>query len=298
MPRYAAMTMVHREMVFLKLWVQHYAAIVGRENLFILVHGGADEVMDICQGCRTVFLPRHRVNGNFDRDRFRLINAYAAFLLTQYDGIVAGDVDELLFVDPDYGLSIFDLAAQYREHSPVVKAFALNLVEQPEDAPFTLGQPLFAQRRSARLSDDFCKPLIAFADAAWVPGFHAAAHPPVLPEGLYLAHLHYMAQDICDDVARGRAETLDQNPEIRDARAFKADWWGKGRQHSRKYIANAAALPEEPLDAVIAAYLAELRRNEVVSRWGPNYRTLTFDHRPQLRVRVPDRFVAAIPACP
>ena len=72
MPRYAAMTMVHREAVYLRLWIRHYAAIVGRENLYVLVHGGDPEIMQIAEGCRLIYLPRLEVTAAFDRDRFAL----------------------------------------------------------------------------------------------------------------------------------------------------------------------------------------------------------------------------------
>lgn len=294
MPRYAAMTMVHREAVYLRLWIRHYEAVVGRENLYILVHGGDPGIMAMAEGCRLIYLPRLEVTANFDRDRFALLNAYADFLLTQYDGIVAGDVDELLFVDPALGLGLFELAAQYRDQSPVLKAFCLNLIEGESDAPFDPALPVFAQRRMARAQDEFCKPLIAFQSPKWSSGYHVAAHPPVLPDGLYMAHLHYMSQQVYLQVAQSRIETLENNPKIRDGQSFKADWWGKGARHNRLYNTNANGLPRVAFDDHIGELVAKLRGNVVPSRFGRKLQTLSFGDRPQVVLDLPDRFASVL----
>lgn len=294
MPRYAAMTMVHREAVYLRLWIRHYEAIVGRENLYVLVHGGDPEIMQIAEGCRLIYLPRLEVTAAFDRDRFALLNAYADFLLTQYDGIVAGDVDELLFVDPAIGLGIFELAEQYRSQSPVVKAFCLNLIEAEDDHAFDTALPVLGQRRLARANEEFCKPLIAFQSPKWSAGYHAASHPPVLPDGLYMAHLHYMSQHVYAEVARSRIATLENNPKIRDGQSFKADWWGKGARHNKQYNANANGLPKVAFDDHIAGLVAELRANVVPSRFGRKIQTMRFDSRPQVVLELPDRFASVL----
>lgn len=294
MPRYAAMTMVHREAVYLRLWIRHYEPIVGRENLYILLHGGDPLMMAEAEGCRLIYLPRFEVSTDFDRDRFALLNAYADFLLTQYDGIVAGDVDELVFVDPALGLGLFELAEQHRSQSPVLKAFCLNVIEAESDLAFDPAAPVFAQRRLARMHEEFCKPLIAFQSPKWAPGYHAAAHPPYLPDGLYLAHLHYMSQHVYAEVARSRIQTLEDNPQIREGHRFKADWWGKGARHNRLYNANANALPRLPFDETIGALVEKLRGNVVPSRFGRKIQTMSFGDRPQVVLELPDRFAGVL----
>ena len=294
MPRYAAMTMVHREAVYLDLWIRHYQAIVGRENLYILVHGGDPAIMAMAEGCRLIYLPRFEVTAAFDRDRFALLNAYADFLLTQYDGIVAGDVDELVFVDPALGLGLFEFAEQHRDRSPVLKTFCLNLVEVEGDAPFDPAQPVFAQRRLARVNDEFCKPLIALQSPKWSAGYHTSAHPPYLPDGLYMAHLHYMSQHVYKAVAEARIETLEANPQIREGHSFKADWWSKGARHNRVYNANSGNLPRINFDQHIAELVDSLRGNEVKSRFGRRITTYSFGDRPQIVLDLPERFAQVI----
>ena len=291
MARYAALTMVHQEEAYLRLWLGHYGPILGRENLYVVTHGGDPAIVALAEGCRLIYLPRLSVDGNFDSNRFEVLNTFANFLLSQYDGVIAGDVDELVFVDPALGLSLVEFAEQHRSAAPALRAFGFNVFEREGEAPLDLGRPILAQRRHVRCEQDYCKPLIVFSRPGWSVGFHAVQGQPYLPDGLYLAHLHYVSAGLVADIAGQRAETLADNPQIREARAFRAKWWANRAKHARDYMRLMSSRPVEELDSRIEELRAELRGNIVQSRWGGRgYTQMAFDKRQDYVLRLPERF--------
>lgn len=291
MAKYAALTMVHQESDYLRIWIRHYAEHLGRENLYIVTHGGDPEILDIADGCRLAFLPRISVDGAFDQRRFEFLNAYANYLLTQYDGLFAGDVDEILFVDPARGQSLVEFAEAHRGTANALRAFGLNIVERTGDAPLDFTKPILEQRRFARCEQDYCKPLIVFSRPDWSVGYHAVRGAPYLPDDLYLAHLHYFSSEIVSKIAAQRARTLAENSKINDSRRFRAAWWGKRDQHARIYIKQMSVRPIESLDERIADLRDELRRNVVQSRWGGRgFTQMSFEGRQDYILQLPERF--------
>lgn len=289
--KYAALTMVHRETDYLRLWIRYYGELLGKENLYIVAHGGDAEIAEISAGCRLVFLPRLSVDGSFDARRFEVLNAYANYLLTQYDGLIAGDVDELLFVDPAQDQSLVDFAESHRGVSNALRAFGMNIFERTGDAPLDLNQPILKQRRYARCEQDYCKPLIVFSRPEWSVGYHAVKGDPYMPDGLYLAHLHYFSMEVVSKVARHRAQTLAENDKICDSRGFRSAWWGKREKHARAYIKQMSSRPVENLDNRIDELRGQLRGNSVQSRWGGRgYTQMAFDGRQEFIVQLPERF--------
>ena len=291
MVRYAALTMVHEEEVYFRLWLKHYGAMLGRENLYIITHGGDPSISELAEGCRMIYLPRAVVDGSFDASRFEVLNAYANFLLTQYDGLIAGDVDELLFVDPALGLSLVDFAEQHRAASPALRAFGFNVFERAGEPPLDLNRPILSQRRHVRCEQDYCKPLVVFSRPEWSVGYHSVRGEPYLPTGLYLAHLHYFSSQVITSIAEQRAKTLDVNPQIRESRAFRAKWWGNRAKHGRVYMGQMSARPVEEFDDRVGELVAELRSNTVQSRWGGRgYTQMAFTERQDYVLRLPERF--------
>ena len=291
MARYAALTMVHQEEAYFRLWLDHYGAILGRENLYVITHGGDPAIVGMAEGCRLIYLPRLSVDGNFDSNRFEVLNSFANYLLSQYDGVIAGDVDELVFVDPALGVSLVEFAEQHRSASPALRAFGFNVFEREGDAPLDPGRKVLAQRRHVRCEQDYCKPLIVFSRPGWSVGYHAVPGQPYLPDGLYLAHLHYVSAGLVADIAGQRAETLAENPQIHDARAFRAKWWSSRAKHARDYMRLMSSRPVEEFDDRIGELLDELRGTVVQSRWGGRgYTQMAFRQRQDYVLRLPERF--------
>jgi hypothetical protein len=135
--------------------------------------------------------------------------------------------------------------------------------------------------------------LVVFSRPDWSVGYHAVRGEPYLPDGLYLAHLHYFSGEVVSSIAQQRAETLAENPQIRESRAFRANWWGKRAKHSRDYMRQMSARPVEELDDWIDALRGELRRNTVPSRWGGRgYTQMAYENRKDFVLRLPERFGA------
>lgn len=291
MARYAALTMVHQEEAHFELWLNYYGTMLGRENLYVITHGGDPKIVAMAEGCRLIYLPRLSVGGNFDASRFEVLNTFANFLLTQYEGVIAGDVDELIFVDPALGLSLVEFAEQHRAASPALRAFGFNVFEREGDSPLDLSRPILSQRRHVRCEQDYCKPLIVFSRPEWSVGYHAVRGEPYLPDGLYLAHLHYVSAKLVKAIAKQRAETLSENPQISESRAFRAKWWGNRAKHARDYMRLMSARPVEELDDRIEELRGELRANIVQSRWGGRgYTQMAFPKRQDYVLRLPERF--------
>lgn len=60
----AVLTMVHSEHRLLQQWLLHYEPIVGRENMYVIAHGGDAEVYRIAQGCRMIYAAGARLTGS------------------------------------------------------------------------------------------------------------------------------------------------------------------------------------------------------------------------------------------
>ena len=184
-----------------------------------------------------------------------------------------------------------EFAEEHRAAAPALRAFGLNVFEKSGDQPLDLSQAILTQRRHARCEQDYCKPLVVFARPDWSVGYHAVKGAPYLPNGLYLAHLHYFSSAVVKMVSQQRAETLAANPNIREAQAFRVKWWGKRARHGKLYMGQMSQRPVEDLDDRIDELLAELRQNVVQSRWGGRgYTQMAFNGRQEYVLRLPERF--------
>lgn len=282
----AVMTMVHKEVAFLQQWIMHYEPLVGRQNLYILTHDGDEDVVRTAHGCRLIYLPRNKVDWKFDRLRFRLLNAYADFLLNNYDCVISGDVDELVFADPAIG-SIFDLIEENKENS-IMTAFGMHLCEQPEDPSYNPDQPVLSQRTIAVADDQYCKPHIAFKEPKWTKGFHGSAHKPNLVDGLYMAHLKYAFKELSKDVSSLRKETFDQFDNIgnKSLRRF----WGQSDMLTVRKYRELRGLEAVNLDECIHSLRDDLRSNVTSNYAKRGGLSLIFTAPPQNSIILPERF--------
>lgn len=283
----AALTMVHCETEFLSIWIKHYEKMFGRKNLFIIAHGGLPEIIEMAEGCNVQVVPRKNVNTNHNIVRFALINSYINFMLSSYDFVVGGDVDEMVFVDPALGMDIFDMVEKYKDTAPSMKSFCLNVLGEKQ--PYDGSKLVFEQRNLARAKAAFCKPLVIMEPVNISVGFHTSSHPPFLPDGLYNAHLHYMCPDISKRIDLVRKGTLEQNPQIVSGRKWRGKWWGQGKAQSDQYRSNSANLEIKDFDTEMPRLTADLRSNEVVGPY-KGFKTFEFSEDAKFRIRLPERF--------
>lgn len=285
----AAMTMVHNEQYFLQQWIAHYEPLLGRENLYVLVHGGEEGVLQELSGCRVIYLPRHRIDWKFDRTRFALLNAYADFLLQNYDCVIAGDVDELVFVDPDIAGDLVSYIEGFRHlEIPVLTTFGFHLLAGDDAVAIDRTRPVFGQRTIAVADADYCKPLIAFQQPRWFRGYHSSAWPPHLPDGLYTAHLRCVDRGVASEVAADRRETAAVMEETQN-KAHNRFW-----HHHDMFFTRIHRLIRSkelmPFDESIHKLVTELRDNVVENHAGRGGRSLRFTSEKLIPMRLPKRF--------
>jgi hypothetical protein len=287
--RFAALTMVHDEAVFLKIWLSYYTAQVGRENLYVIRHGYAKSVEHLLEGINTIYLPRHNIDWQFDKLRFSLINAYAQNLLNNYDGVIAGDVDEVVFVDPNLNQSLSEFMVRHRDH-PVLNVLGFHIVS--EDSELISGQPLFAQRNSAFVDHLYCKPLVAFEDPVWSKGYHASIHSPFVPSGLYMAHLRCMSRAINQEIAVSRKESVKGSLNIGQSKS-RQNWW-LNYDNSCLALRNAARRhPGVAFDNCVDEIRAELTANVVKNSGGRSGLSMLLPvQNLRDKLLLPDRFKA------
>ncbi len=72
LPNIAFVTMVRDDDQFLKLWVNHYAAMVNRKNLFILYDGFDQKLAPFTKGCQTIFVPQIPFGKGWDDKRWEM----------------------------------------------------------------------------------------------------------------------------------------------------------------------------------------------------------------------------------
>lgn len=281
--------MVHDEAFFLKTWLTYYANQVGRENIYVIRHGDAESVADLLQGINTIYLPRHTIDWKFDKLRFSLINAYAQNLINNYDGIIAGDVDEIVFVDPILEQSLSEFMVQYHAH-PVLNAVGFHLVSQDSDSELIAGRSLFSQRNCAFVDHLYCKPLVAFQDPVWSKGYHASAHVPFVPPGLYMAHLRCVSRAINQEIALSRKASVEDSSNL-GGNPSRQNWW-LNYDTSCLSLRNAARHRSGiDFDSCVDGIRAELSENVVNNHGGRGGLSMLL---PQQNLRdklvLPDRF--------
>jgi glycosyltransferase involved in cell wall biosynthesis len=188
----AVLTMVFNERHFLPIWIAHYGAVVGRENLYV-VDDGSDDGSTSKLGAVKVLRGKKEV---LDEDqRAAKLSAIQAELLTLYDVVIVTDADELIVVDPNLGMS---LTEYIDKRVPIVTAtVGFNLhYNMFEDAPLQPDLPLLRQRHFVQADYSYCKPLVSRVPLRWRPGFHTCEFYVDLNRDLVLFHLRAVDADI------------------------------------------------------------------------------------------------------
>lgn len=247
--RVAALTMMHNEPVWARVWVRHYAREVGAENCLVLDHGSTDgSTRDL--GVRVERVRR----GALDEDaRAALVSDVTRELLRGYDAVVHSDADELVLADPERFADLRDYAARAPR---VATAVGLDLQHIPdEEGPLRAGEMLGGQRRWVRFSAAMCKPALVQAAVRWRPGFHSCDAAPMFG-ALYLIHLRYA--DLGAGLerlgrTRGQAFTrADMNPHQR-----VGDWEFEGMMRAIARLPRAGVAVME--GAAMAPWMGRMR---------------------------------------
>lgn len=186
MKKVAVVTMQFNEAFYVSRWIDYYAALVGRENLYVVDHDSDDEVREILRGVSVVRYPRSALD---DQERARFVSKFVGALLELYETVVYTDCDEFVSHDPRRFASLGDwLDASDFEYSTCIGFNLVPMLE--EENAILLGGPVLRQRGHVRFVSPMCKTLIVRKPIRWGGGFHHANHPPRF-HGAYLFHLKY-----------------------------------------------------------------------------------------------------------
>ncbi len=228
----AAVTMVRDDAFFLRAWLRHYGTLLGRENCYIVNHGRGAAVAELAEGCNIIGIPGDP-HPNFDMKRWRMLNGIVAGLRGYYNHVIVGDVDEIVVLDPDTGLSLLD----YLREAPlrrVLTPLGLEVIHRIDLEHAAITDTILGPRRHVRLAPHYSKPCILSLGTKIARGGHfTQADKLFAPEPLYLLHLKF-----CDfetyvaAMDRRNAMTEAVGGSVKDA-AIGRHWFSEARGEDR-----------------------------------------------------------------
>jgi hypothetical protein len=217
LPSIAVLTQARDEGDLLRLWVEHHARQVGRENLVVFDDHSTDGSTEDL-GCTVHRLPSMPGGHRFESARMALMSGVAEGLLSVYDYVAFTDVDELLVPDPSRHPSLAHLLLA-RGRPEVLGVTALDLVHAPGEPALDLTAPILEQRRYAKFAPVMCKPAVKRVPVPWERGSHGIAMPFAVDPELFMIHLKFADRDRLAAVARRRHEA-----HLVDNRAPRSPW--------------------------------------------------------------------------
>lgn len=286
----AAVTMVRDDIFFLRAWLRHYGELLGRENCYIVNHGRGEEVTAEAAGCNVIGIPGdpHR---NFDVKRWGLLNGIVGGLRRYYKHIIVGDVDELVVVDPQAGISLADLLESTKENQ-VLTPVGLEVIHRIDLEEEEIADSILGPRMHVRPAPHYSKPCIVSAPVKIARGGHFTQFDALnAPDDLYLFHLKFCDFGAYVGVMDHRnAVTGSLGGDVKKV-AIGRHWFSEARGED-KAVFDAFQTLEMQEEFDFTRTRRRMRRS-----FGPRGDTgyYHFD-RPehQIQYRLPDRFIGAI----
>lgn len=192
--RIAAVTMARNDDFFLTRWVNYYAAQLGVDNLYVILHGLEQKMPDgLVFPSNNVsnipFTPLSRARG--EKNRIAELNALADRLLTEqgYGLVVGTDCDEFIIVDPSLNQTLADYLAA-ADIRVGLSPLGIDLGQRmPQEGNINPANSILVQRRYGVLSPRYTKASIRSIVTPWGSGFHRMRrHNFHIAQGLYLIH--------------------------------------------------------------------------------------------------------------
>lgn len=239
-----AITMVRDDFFFLERWVRYYAALFGRDALYIFAHGGDPRISEIAQGCNVITLPDVFDEG-FDAVRWRLLQNLGNGLRGYYEFIILGDVDEFVLIDPKSGIDLREFLARRRGRMTLTP-IGLEMVHVPERETGALDGAMLGARRYLRFTSAYSKPCIFNRPTDLSRGGHYAKDPELRQfRSLFLFHMRYVDEGLYRDTLQRRQAQVAQTATGVPQRGGVSWNWvaGSGREDA---FDEAANLPLQP----------------------------------------------------
>ena len=256
--KFAALTMVYRDYPALQRWVEHFGALFGRENLYVVSHGGDPEHDKIAQGCNIIFMPRDDLK-RFDMRRAMKLADIRRGIEIDYDAVFQTDADELLFFRPDF------------KFNPDGRAmFAIGMQAFPDGFFF---------------SSRFCKAVATWGESRLhLHGVRLESEPlytPNLTQGLFLLHTKYYDVDALAASNVVRSEVANGAPGQVETAS-----WRRPLKQSLKDFDIFEKLPWGDWNAELADF-----NNTILTKWRvlPCGQTISLHrYRSSCRLRLPE----------
>lgn len=250
--RFAAITTVRNDALFLPKWIAHYGGAFGYENLFVFLDGHDQPRPDCVGADRVNFLslphqPLERVAAM--RRRARVMSHLARGLFHYFDIVLVSDVDEFLIADPGTGQDLQSYLCAITGRA-TLSGLGLDVGQHvTQEAPLDPARPFLDQRRYAHVSARYTKPVVAFRPVTWGSGMHRIKGRNFhIDPNLYLFHFGMV------DYQRATGKTLDSD-------RLATGWSGHLERRERLFGLIEQAEPVEG-----DAFFAKARRRQTWHR--------------------------------
>lgn len=169
----AAITTVRNDEFFLAKWIRYYGEQFGQAALFVVLDGHDQEKVAGCDAVNFISVPHEEVGrAEGDRSRALFMSDLAHKLFSDFDIVIATDVDEFIVVDPRRGISLAEYLSDHSERSSL-SSLGLDVAQNRKlEAALVPDQPILDQRRFAIVSSRYTKPNITFRPLTWGSGLH------------------------------------------------------------------------------------------------------------------------------
>ncbi|MFP1643075.1 glycosyltransferase family 2 protein [Pontitalea aquivivens] len=202
-----AVTHVRQETYFLQKWIDHYAPIVGRKNLHVVLDGSDWEPKVDLTGLNVEVVegaPRARIRN--DRFIAKEMSARANRLRKSYRYVLRMDCDEFVVLDPAWG-GDWAQALDEVDEDGYIFALGLDVVQRGRDLPpIERSRPTLLQRPHAVITGLYSKPFVISRWNNWTGGAHRLINRTVkMSDRFVMFHLALSDQSVAVErhTARG-----------------------------------------------------------------------------------------------
>lgn len=199
--RIAIISMARNDEFFVDKWIDHYGKHFGDKNLYLILDG-TDQVLPKKHNDINLIVQDHKPMNRATGDRYRsgLVSAIAQNLMYEkaYDIIIAHDIDEILIVDPDTGMSLSEYLSG-KINLVSLSGLGLDVGQHTEyEKQIDPSIPFLEQRSFAHVSARYTKPVVAFRPLTWGSGFHRVKGRNFhIDPNLFLLHFGMVDHELC-----------------------------------------------------------------------------------------------------
>ena len=169
----AVISMVRNDSFFANKWISYYGAQFGFQNLYLFIDGMDQPLPEKASKINCFQIPHlYLKRAKADRKRAKKISDFANSLYSSYHAVLAMDIDEFLVLDPKIKLSLKEyLQKDFKTDS--CSALGLDVGQHPKfEDSIDLNKTFLSQRKYAKVSDRYTKPIASFKAIQWGSGFH------------------------------------------------------------------------------------------------------------------------------